>query len=134
MFAKTKAELVLVEPGAHANPATALAGATEQRHVLLFGREESSRGFLARVRHRADTLRRASQSLFQVTYLVGPSAHTDWLTRQSLLSQLCADLDPQGSVAVHAPRSASSDVFGCMESLQLSAPGLELRAVFADLS
>ena len=76
-------------------------------------------------------LRRDRRRLENVTYLIGDSGHVDWATRERLLSELCCDIDPDGSVAMLAPRSASSDVLDCIGRLQASAAAQrELRAVF----
>jgi hypothetical protein len=131
MSVKPRAKLVLMEPGVEAS--SAIAASAEQNHVLLLGANESLTRFSDRVRRRADSLRHESRALSDVTYVVGNHQHADWQTRQRLLSELCDDLAPDGSVAVHAPSSARSAVLGCLGDLQASlSRGLELRAVFTD--
>lgn len=131
MSSKTRAKLVLMEPGVPAPKS--LPDSAEQSHVLLLGKDESLVGFRDRVRRRTVSLRRASQELCDVTYLVGRHSDADWQERRSLLSELCDEVGTDGSVAVVAPRSATSDVLGCLGDLQASAArGLSLRAVFID--
>jgi hypothetical protein len=131
MSSKTRAKLVVMEPGAAA--AAAFSASAEQNHILLLGRDESLVGFRDRVRRRAGSLRRAAQELCDVTYVVGQHQDTDWQHRSRLLSELCDELGRDGRMAVVAPRSATSDVLGCLGDLQASrARGLSLRAVFTD--
>jgi hypothetical protein len=126
----TRATMVLLEPGAPPNLALA---PSEQNYVLLLGPHESPDQFRDRVRQRADSLRRQARILESVTYLVGETSQADWPMRRGLLSDLCSEMAPDGSVAVLAPASASSDVLGCLGDLQASvARQRELRAVFVD--
>jgi hypothetical protein len=128
-----RTELVLVEPGAPANAAHSLRPTSEKTHVLLLGADESLSGFDDRVRRRARALRRASQPLRQIVYLVGTPRSDDWFIRHRLLADLCKDLIADGSLAVFARSNARFDVFGCMGELQLSvAAGVQLRAIFSD--
>ena len=132
MSAKTRANLVLVEPGVTASPA--LGAATDQNHLLFLGADEPLAGFQERVRRRASAMKRSSQELCEVIYLVGSSSNANWHTRQQLLAELCDEVEPQGSVALHAPSSALTDVFSCIQDLSTSvAPGVSLRAVFTDV-
>jgi hypothetical protein len=90
-------------------------------------------GFSDRVRRRADSMRRSSRELSDVTYVVGHHHEADWHGRMHLLSDLCGELSDEGSVAVVAPRSATGDVLGCLGDLQAThARGLSWRAVFTD--
>lgn len=131
MSPKTRAKLVVMEPGVVA-PA-AFSAPAEQRHILLLGADESLVGFRDRVRRRTGSLRLAAQELSDVTYVIGRHHDADWPGRQSLLSELCDELGAEGSVAVVAPRSATSDVLGCIGDLQaMRASGVSLRAVFTD--
>jgi hypothetical protein len=131
MSLKTRAKLVLMEPGAHGT--SAVTASAELNHVLLLGADESLSGFRDRVRRRAASLRLESQALCDVTYLVGRHEQADWGARQSLLADVCGVLEPKGLVAVHAPSSARGDLLGCLGDLQSTmARGLELRAVFTD--
>lgn len=120
-----------MEPGVAAP--VAFSAPAEQRHVLLLGSDETLVGFRDRVRRRTGALRRAEQELCDVTYVIGRHQDADWQGRRILLSDLCDELGGEGSVAVVAPRSATSDVLGCLGDLQATrARGLSLRAVFTD--
>lgn len=131
MSVQTRAKLVVMEPGVNA-PA-AFSSSADQSHILLLGAEESLHGFRDRVRRRAGSMRLAAQELSDVTYVVGRHQHADWQERRLLLSDLCNELANDGSVAVVAPRSATSDVLGCIGDLQATgARGVSLRAVFTD--
>jgi hypothetical protein len=109
------------------------SGDAAQSHVLLLGPDEPLPKFRARVQRRAEAMRRAKHQLCDVTYVMGNHHAADWSVRQSLLAQLCQEVDPDGQLAVLAPSSARSDVLGCLGDLQMSsARKLQLRAVFID--
>ncbi len=125
-----EAKLVLMEPGAQSVPTLAHAG---EQTVLVLGADESPDGFRRRVRHCTDRLRRRSRSLAAVAYVVGTKGRTSWSMRGRLISELCNEVAPDGSVAVVAPSAASADVFGCLGDVQATrGRGCALRAVFTD--
>lgn len=130
MLAQIQAKLVLVERGVHHMPVLAHAG---EQTVLVLGPDESLDGFQQRVRNCTELLRHRKRSLSDVTYVVGNNGQASWLMRRSLLSDLCGEVAPEGSVAVLAPTGAADDVLRCLGDLQATlGRRCALRAVFTD--
>jgi hypothetical protein len=129
MTTVTRAKLLVLEPGVKID--AELARPNDHNHVFVLGPDEAPEGFCNRVQQRADSLKRHARLLENVTYLVGDSSQADWAMRTRLLSALCDSLAPDGSVAVKAPSSASTEVLSCLGDLQVSvAQPCQLRAVF----
>lgn len=124
-----RAKLLVLEPGVKID--AELARPNDHNHVFVLGPDEAPEGFCTRVQQRADALKRHERLLENVTYLVGDSSQADWAMRTRLLSALCDGLAPDGSLALKAPSSASTEVFSCLGHLQTSvAQPYQLRAVF----
>jgi hypothetical protein len=131
MTPDTRMKLVLVEPGVP--NVSLLAQSVEHCHVLLLGPDESLASFRTRASRRAGSVRSTSRRLCEVEYVVGNHREADWASRLGLLSDLCGELDSEGSVAVVAPRSEIGDVMGCFGNLRATNVDCpNLRAVFMD--